>query len=96
MKTHLSALLAEAGRGFTINNARGSRTIVRLIPAVGVRGRVSDFLLDTHALMWAINEPNRLGPGVAQASRVLENRLLVSAASSWEPKFCRWAGSMAG
>ncbi|MBE6482264.1 MAG: type II toxin-antitoxin system prevent-host-death family antitoxin [Actinomyces ruminicola] len=32
-KTHLSALLAEVERGSTINIARGSRTIARLVPA---------------------------------------------------------------
>ncbi|RAX19006.1 MULTISPECIES: type II toxin-antitoxin system VapC family toxin [unclassified Actinomyces] len=45
---------------------------------------MSDYLLDTHALLWAINEPDRLGPGAAQALRLLENHLLVSAASAWE------------
>ena len=71
-KTHLSALPAEVERGATIAIARGPRTIAHLVPAdSGERelgfgggrlgGGVSDCLLDTHALMWAINEPSRLG-----------------------------------
>ncbi|SDN40297.1 PIN domain nuclease, a component of toxin-antitoxin system (PIN domain) [Actinomyces ruminicola] len=45
---------------------------------------MSGYLLDTHALMWAINEPDRLGPDAAQVLRARESRLLVSAASAWE------------
>ena len=45
---------------------------------------MSDCLLDTHTLMWAINEPSRLGAGAVKALRSRENRLLASTASAWE------------
>ena len=42
------------------------------------------YLLDTHALMWAINEPSRLGDGAAEVLRDRASLLVVSAASAWE------------
>lgn len=42
------------------------------------------YLLDTHAILWALTEPTRLG---RSAREVIENgasRLVVSAASAWE------------
>ncbi|HLS15067.1 MAG TPA: type II toxin-antitoxin system VapC family toxin [Beutenbergiaceae bacterium] len=42
------------------------------------------YLLDTHTLLWALTDPDKLG---AQARRVILDRstiLLVSAASAWE------------
>ncbi len=42
------------------------------------------FLLDTHALLWALTDPTRLG---LQARRIITSRvssLVVSAASAWE------------
>lgn len=42
------------------------------------------YLLDTHAILWALAEPTRLGHS---AREVIENgasRLVVSAASAWE------------
>jgi PIN domain nuclease of toxin-antitoxin system len=41
-------------------------------------------LLDTHALLWALLEPNRLPPRVAGLVRDPSNVLYVSAASAWE------------
>ena len=40
------------------------------------------FLLDTHALVWAINQPELLSPNVAAI--VESGDILVSAASLWE------------
>ena len=45
---------------------------------------MNGYLLDTHALMWAINEPSRLGAGAAGVLRARESRLVVSTASAWE------------
>ena len=45
---------------------------------------MSGYLLDTHALMWAINEPSRLGDGAAEVLRDRGSLLVVSAASAWE------------
>lgn len=42
------------------------------------------YLLDTHALLWALTAPSRLG---AESARVIANRrsqLIASAASAWE------------
>jgi PIN domain nuclease of toxin-antitoxin system len=47
---------------------------------VGVR-RV---LLDTHALLWALLEPERIPPATLEAVRDPDTALLVSAASAWE------------
>jgi PIN domain nuclease of toxin-antitoxin system len=41
-------------------------------------------LLDTHTLLWALTDPHRLSPRVAQLIRDTGNVLLVSAASAWE------------
>jgi len=41
-------------------------------------------LLDTHALLWALAEPNRLSTPAAAAIRDAGNNVLVSAASAWE------------
>jgi PIN domain nuclease of toxin-antitoxin system len=42
------------------------------------------FLLDTHALLWALAEPRRLPPRVATALRDPANEVVVSAVSTWE------------
>lgn len=42
------------------------------------------YLLDTHALMWAINEPARLGGRAVEVLRDRGNLVVVSAASAWE------------
>jgi len=45
---------------------------------------VNGYLLDTHALVWAVNEPARLGGEALEVARDRANRLVVSAASAWE------------
>lgn len=41
-------------------------------------------VLDTHALLWALAEPERLSPAARDAIADRGNELLVSAASAWE------------
>ena len=41
-------------------------------------------LLDTHALLWALADPDRLPPALAEAIRSRRNAVHVSAASTWE------------
>ena len=45
---------------------------------------MNGYLLDTHALVWAVNEPARLGGESLEVARDRANRLVVSAASAWE------------
>ncbi len=45
---------------------------------------MSTFVLDTHVLLWAVAEPNRLSPTVTELLLTEANELLVSAASAWE------------
>lgn len=42
------------------------------------------FLLDTHALIWGLTDPQRLGNAAREVMGSRENRLVVSAASAWE------------
>jgi PIN domain nuclease of toxin-antitoxin system len=41
-------------------------------------------LIDTHALIWAVDDPTRLGTRAAVELRDLGNRLLLSAGTLWE------------
>jgi len=41
-------------------------------------------LLDTHALLWALTEPGRLGSQARQVLTDSSHELVVSAASAWE------------
>ena len=41
-------------------------------------------LLDTHALLWALAEDERFGPGMRTRLEDLENEVLVSVVSLWE------------
>ena len=41
-------------------------------------------LLDTHVLLWALLEPQKLSPGLRDALEDSDNTLVVSAASAWE------------
>lgn len=41
-------------------------------------------LLDTHVLLWALIEPERLAPAIADRLRDPGNELLVSAVTAWE------------
>ncbi|WP_460517126.1 type II toxin-antitoxin system VapC family toxin [Humibacter antri] len=42
------------------------------------------YLLDTHALLWALTSPERLGAEAETAIRPRSSELIVSAASAWE------------
>ncbi len=42
------------------------------------------FLLDTHAFIWGLTDPQRLGNAAREVMGSRENRLVVSAASAWE------------
>lgn len=44
----------------------------------------SGFLLDTHALLWALTAPDQLGPHARSVIEDPATSLLVSAASAWE------------
>ena len=41
-------------------------------------------LLDTHVLLWALLEPQKLSPELHNALEDSNNTLVVSAASAWE------------
>ena len=51
-------------------------------------------LLDTHALLWALAEPERLSEAVRRAISEGGNEVLVSAASAWEVAIKREAGKL--
>ncbi len=42
------------------------------------------FLLDTHALLWALTDPSRLGRTARRIVKSRSSDLVVSAASAWE------------
>ncbi len=44
----------------------------------------ASYILDTHAFMWGLTDPTRLGEVAFEVMRTRENRLFVSAASAWE------------
>ena len=48
------------------------------------RSRPAELLLDTHALLWWLAEPDRLSPAANAAMADPGNRVHVSAASGWE------------
>jgi PIN domain nuclease of toxin-antitoxin system len=41
-------------------------------------------LLDTHTLIWAVDDPTQLGPRAAAELRDLSNELLLGAGALWE------------
>ena len=43
-----------------------------------------NLLLDTHVLLWALLEPQKLSPALRNALEDSDNTLVVSAASAWE------------
>jgi PIN domain nuclease of toxin-antitoxin system len=53
---------------------------------------VRSVLLDTHAFVWAVSEPDRLSPRARDAVADRSTRLLVSAASVWEMAIKHHAG----
>jgi len=42
------------------------------------------FLVDTHALLWALSEPSALSPAARDAIANPSNLIMVSSASLWE------------
>ena len=53
---------------------------------------MTTLLLDTHAYVWAISEPDRLSATARAAVTARGNRLLVSAATVWEMAIKHRAG----
>lgn len=53
-------------------------------------------LLDTHALVWAIGEPDRLSDAARTLIRSQQTELLVSSASAWELATKTHLGKMPG
>jgi PIN domain nuclease of toxin-antitoxin system len=51
-------------------------------------------LLDTHVLLWALAEPERIGAEAADAFRTRVTATVVSAASLWEIAIKRAAGKL--
>lgn len=51
-------------------------------------------LLDSHALLWAIGDPDRLSEGARRAIEDGRNAVLVSAASVWEIAIKRALGKL--
>ncbi len=43
-----------------------------------------DYLLDTHAVLWALTDPHQLGTSAQEVIRDPSNGLVVSAVSAWE------------
>jgi PIN domain nuclease of toxin-antitoxin system len=43
-----------------------------------------NLLLDSHGLLWALLEPQKLSPALRSALEDSDNKLVVSAASAWE------------
>ncbi|MBL5973045.1 MAG: type II toxin-antitoxin system VapC family toxin [Candidatus Leucobacter sulfamidivorax] len=52
------------------------------------------YLLDTHALLWAITDPDRLGAEVRRTIADRSNPLVVSAVSAWEIATKQRAGKL--
>lgn len=53
-----------------------------------------NLLLDTHALLWLVTEPDRLGPAAAKALADPDHGLWVSMASVWEGEIKRAKGTL--
>jgi len=53
---------------------------------------VRAFLLDTHAYVWAVSEPNKLSQPAREAVADRSNRVFVSAATVWEMAIKHHAG----
>jgi PIN domain nuclease of toxin-antitoxin system len=45
---------------------------------------MTQYLLDTHVLLWALAEPKRIKPKVRALLEDMDNQLVVSVASLWE------------
>lgn len=53
-----------------------------------------NLLLDTHVLLWAIDQPEHLDETAREAIRDSHNRVVVSAASAWEIAIKRGLGKL--
>lgn len=53
-----------------------------------------NLLLDTHVLLWAIDQPEHLDQTAREAIRDARNRVVVSAASAWEIAIKRSLGKV--
>jgi len=51
-------------------------------------------LLDAHVVLWALGEPERLAPGVAESLASPANDVLVSVSSIWEIEIKRALGKL--
>ena len=51
-------------------------------------------LLDTHVLLWALENDRRLGPTARRAIETTENEVYVSSATAWEIALKRAAGKL--
>ncbi|MGM7776930.1 type II toxin-antitoxin system VapC family toxin [Arthrobacter sp. KNU-44] len=54
------------------------------------------YLLDTHALIWALTEPRKLSPKARRAIQSFDNRLVASSASAYEIGYKHKLGKLAG
>ena len=54
------------------------------------------YLLDTHVLIWALTEPERLSPRVRALLEDPDTPLLVSSASAWEMATKHRLGKLSG
>ncbi len=53
-----------------------------------------NLLLDTHVLLWALDQPEQLDGTAREAIRDARNRVVVSAASAWEIAIKRGLGKL--
>lgn len=54
------------------------------------------YLLDTHALIWALTEPRELSPKARRAIQSFDNRLVASSASAYEIGYKHKLGKLPG
>ena len=52
------------------------------------------YLLDTHALLWALTEPDRIGDRAKKVMTVQSSNLVVSAVTAWEMATKRRLGKL--
>jgi len=56
----------------------------------------ADYLLDTHALIWALTEPRKLSAKARRIIQSLDHRLVASAASAYELAYKHKLGRLPG
>ncbi|WP_284983581.1 type II toxin-antitoxin system VapC family toxin [Arthrobacter sp. efr-133-TYG-118] len=54
------------------------------------------YLLDTHALIWALTEPRKLSPKARRTIQSFDNRLVASSASAYEIGYKHKLGKLTG